>query len=112
MEKYLTDLNNNQARTLLKIRTGMIKIKVNYKNMNKDLLCQMCQIENETLDHFLNCTKYKNTKIPNFDQNIFWNYESFPTNAIVQAVNFVTARLEERDRCLEEMARPIAAAGQ
>ena len=112
MKKYFKDLNNTQARTLLKIRTGMIKIKVNYKNMNKDLKCQICKIEIETLEHLLNCTKYKNTKIPNFDQNIFWNYESFPTKAIVQAVDFVTARLEERDRCLEEMARPIPTGGQ
>ena len=55
-------INADQARLLFKIKSSMIRVKVNYKNMyNKDesnLLCSVCDLETETLEHAVSkCSK-------------------------------------------------------
>ena len=50
---YMNKLTRNQASTIFKTRTRMLKVKSNYKNGNKDLTCRMCGKHEETQDHIL-----------------------------------------------------------
>ena len=51
--KYLTKLTRNQASTIFKSRTRMLKVKSNYKNGHNDLTCRLCGEEEETQKHIL-----------------------------------------------------------
>ena len=51
--KYISQLTRNQASTIFKTRTRMLKTKSNYKNGHKDLNCRLCGKEEETQQHVL-----------------------------------------------------------
>ena len=50
---YMNKLTRNQASTIFKARTRMLKVKANYKNGNKDLKCRTCGKQEETQNHIL-----------------------------------------------------------
>ena len=52
-EEYLASLHWQEAQTILKARTGMTKIKTNYKNKVTDTKCEMCKEEEDTLQHMI-----------------------------------------------------------
>ena len=57
---YISKLTRNQASTIFKARTRMTKVKGNYKNGHKDLLCRLCGKNEETQKHILEeCEKLK-----------------------------------------------------
>ena len=60
MQGYLSQLNKKEAMTILKERTGMTSVKVNYKNMYTDLLCRMCHQADETIQHLMQCYNTNN----------------------------------------------------
>ena len=51
--KYMDKLTRNQASTIFKARTRMLKTKGNYKNAHKDQKCRLCGKEEETQSHIL-----------------------------------------------------------
>ena len=51
--RYMEELTRNQASTIFKARTRMLKVKSNYKNGNTNLLCRLCKKEEETQKHAL-----------------------------------------------------------
>ena len=50
---YLSKLNRNQASTIFKLRTRMMKVKRNYKNAYNNLTCRGCNATEETQEHIL-----------------------------------------------------------
>ena len=50
---YMNKLTRNQASTIFKARTRMLKVKANYKNGNKDINCRACGKYEETQNHIL-----------------------------------------------------------
>lgn len=56
-KKYIKYLPPALAVIMLKARTGMIDVKVNYKNLYKDLQCRKCNAHIEDLQHILRCKR-------------------------------------------------------
>ena len=54
MKKYLNVLKPTEAIIILKVRLGMIEVKTNFKNMHENLICEICNVE-ENLYHLLTC---------------------------------------------------------
>ncbi len=55
MKEYLIKMTRNEASTIFKSRSRMLKVKCNYKNMYKNnLSCRACGQTDETQDHVLN----------------------------------------------------------
>ena len=54
-QPYLTELYPSQAKILFKCRSGTLDIKSNLTYKYDDLLCRKCGIEDETVQHIVNC---------------------------------------------------------
>ena len=50
---YMNKLTRNQASTIFKARTRMLKVRSNYKNGNTNMKCRLCNKEEETQKHAL-----------------------------------------------------------
>ena len=56
--QYMSKLTRNQASTIFRARTRMLKVKANYKNGHTDLKCRMCGNQQKTQKHVLEeCVK-------------------------------------------------------
>ena len=49
------ELSNDDKEILFKFRTRMAKLKNNFKNMFKDVFCQLCQTDEECQSHLFYC---------------------------------------------------------
>ena len=59
-KEYITNLDSNTARNIMKIRLNMIEVKCNFKGKWKaNLACPFCKIEQDTTEHVLRCNKLK-----------------------------------------------------
>ena len=72
MKQYIEKLTHEEADIILRTRLGMIDIKVNFKNKYNNTICNLCQKENETLQHLLECQEntYQCENIENVTNNI------------------------------------------
>ena len=50
---YMSKLTRNQASVIFKARTRMLKVKDNYRNGHRNLLCRLCGKTEETQMHIL-----------------------------------------------------------
>ncbi len=55
MQDYLQVLYPDQARTIFMIRSHMLDIKTHRTHKYHDTICRGCGVENETVDHIVNC---------------------------------------------------------
>ena len=56
LENYLVQLRRKEAIAIFKLRTGMLKVKTNFRSQHENLYCERCkeqQIEDE--NHLLTC---------------------------------------------------------
>ena len=51
--QYMNKLTRNQASTIFRARTRMLKVKANFKKGHTNLECRMCGNKEETLKHIL-----------------------------------------------------------
>ena len=57
-KKFIENLKFEEARAIFMMITRMIDVKANFKNKYKNLECNVCKMEDNTL-HLFKCTKYK-----------------------------------------------------
>ena len=69
---YMTKLTRNQASTIFKTRTRMIKVKGNYKNGNTDLNCRICKQKEESQQHILEECVPINNKLPKITKEMIF----------------------------------------
>ena len=55
LQRYFTCLYPNQARIVFKCRSQTLDIKTHLTYKYHDLLCRGCEVEEETLQHIVNC---------------------------------------------------------
>ena len=59
MQNYLkaskTDIKNEEAQMIFKMRSRMTEVKTNFKGMYETLECDACKKEEETQKHVLEC---------------------------------------------------------
>ena len=58
METYLcpSDMTTQEAKFLFLLRTKMVDVKVNFKNMYQDKMCPFCKSSEDTQEHVLECS--------------------------------------------------------
>ena len=80
-EKYISKLSRSEASTIFKLRTRMIHLKNNFRNIYKhDILCPRCKKQQDVEEHlFGNCEKLKSFYIK---YNIL-EYEEVFSNSIL-----------------------------
>ena len=80
-EKYMSKLPRSDASTIFKLRTRMIHLKNNFRNIHKhDILCPQCKKEQDMEeDLFRNYEKLKDLYIK---YNILGHEEVFNNNNI------------------------------
>ena len=54
-QPYITGLHPKPASTIFKVRSKNIECKINRKSNSTDTSCRLCQAEEETQDHIVNC---------------------------------------------------------
>ena len=87
IQKYLK--NNNVKMTIeekqmiYQLRLEVTYVKMNFKGMHEDLKCKICNEENETQKHILEC------KILNKDETQFLEYEKIKSGNIFEKVKIV-----------------------
>ena len=73
IQKYLKSNNVKisieEKQMIFHLRSEVTKVKMNFKGMHEDLKCNICNEENETQKHILEC------KILNKDDTQFLEYE-------------------------------------
>ena len=57
IKQNITDLDKEDAMTILLARLDMIDLKTNYKGMYKDVLCTLCEKERETVPTYYDMLK-------------------------------------------------------
>ena len=87
MQKYLR--NNNmkisieEKQMIFKLRSKVTNVKMNFKGMHEDLKCKICNEENETQKHLLEC------KILNENEKQVLEYEKIENGNIIDMVQIV-----------------------
>ena len=66
IQKYLKptkmQISIEERQLIFKLRPKVTNVKMNFRGMHEELTCQVCQEENETQDHVLEC-KDKNKNV-------------------------------------------------
>ena len=98
MKNYLAKLPIIEAILTLKVRTGMLDVKANFKNNHENILCPICKIEIETSSHLMSCSQYKTEVIHENTIKLFWGHGDSleEINAMSKAVKTLILRLSER----------------
>ena len=91
LEKYLTELPRKEATAIFKLRTGMIKVKANFRGQNTDIKCDKCTLDlNDDINHLLICPGYDQLRrtfnVYNFNP-AFWNEP--PRDTLMQIASFL-----------------------
>ena len=53
--KYDSDLTNNDKYLVIKLVIRMAELKVNFKGKYEDLICPLCNNDNDTQSHLFKC---------------------------------------------------------
>ncbi len=94
---YMTVMTRNQASTIFKARSSMLKMKMNYKNRYKNnLKCRACNSEEETQNHVLaECSAlHPNKETTVTDQDIFTE-DTTKLKESAKKIDKILAKLEE-----------------
>ena len=71
--EYMSKMTRNQVSTIIKARTRMLKVKMNYKNGYTEHNCRLCGKDDESQTHILeNCEKLT-TITPAITQEMIFN---------------------------------------
>ena len=57
IKEYIEKLDFEEAKIILETRLRMNKVKANFKTMYENTLCDLCKMEEETLEHLFKCKK-------------------------------------------------------
>ena len=102
---YISKLTRNQASTIFKARTRMTKVKGNYKNGHKDLLCRLCGKGEETQNHiFEDCEALQTVSIGITKEMIF-------TENLVALLE-TSKMIDKRMGILEDAQKPARTGAQ
>ena len=57
IQNYLecSQLNTTEKKLLFQLRTRMVDVKANFKNMHSDVICPVCGISEDEQKHILEC---------------------------------------------------------
>ena len=93
-EKYMSKLSRSEAPTIFKLRTKMIHLKNNFRNIYKhDILCPRCKKQQDVEEHlFGNCEKLKDLYIK---YNILEYEEVFKNNITIERLKQIVKFIEE-----------------
>ena len=87
MQKYLRKNNMKisieEKQMIFKLRSEVTNVKMNFKGMHEDLKCKICNYENETQKHLLEC------KILNENEKQILEYEKIENGNIIDMVQIV-----------------------
>ena len=107
LQGYLSKLFPNQARVVLKGRCKTLDIKTHNTYMyREDIVCRGCGVENETLQHVLNCG-YE--ECLNLDVSRIDTDSDNVVTKLIQAVNRITSfkeMCEEKENTQKSKAAP------
>ncbi len=59
MEEYVKTCDAEMVRKIMNLRLNMVECKSNFKNMYTDTTCIVCEHQQETTEHLLECSYYK-----------------------------------------------------
>ena len=73
VQSYLIDGNfhSGDARLLFSFRTRMVKVRNNYKGGSNDLYCPLCDLDMDTQEHLLICSKLNQSPLDLSYNSIF-----------------------------------------
>ena len=93
-EKYMSKLSRSEVPTIFKLRTKMIHLKNNFRNIYKhDILCPRCKKQQDVEEHlFGNCEKLKDLYIK---YNILEYEEVFKNNITIERLKQIVKFIEE-----------------
>ncbi len=64
LQSYLVQYNHKQASTIFKIRTRSTECKQNRKDAFPNMLCRLCETDEETQAHVVNCPSVSQSNTP------------------------------------------------
>jgi hypothetical protein len=105
LQDYLSPgsgLGSHEAKFIFLLRTRMLDIKSNYQGKHSDLSCPMCDSEQDTQQHLLQCEKLKTeneivSKIQEYEDLFGTNLESK-----IMIIRLIKLRFQERNKILKE----------
>ena len=68
MQPYLRHLYPSQAKTILQYRAQCLKIKTHRPYQFTNKICRWCHLEEETVQHIVNCGWDENMGVMNMNQ--------------------------------------------
>ena len=95
-------LSKKQKSLLYNLRFRMTKVKMNFKNMFNDKVCDLCKKEDDSLQHCLECTVLLK-ECPDLYNDRIVRYEDLFGNlsAQIRAVKLFEKVLEKREELLD-----------
>ena len=91
IRKYLEDMKPNEALVMLKIRTGMLNVRANYRNHHETVTCPMCETDVETTNHMMTCKAYASDPVPEQELELIWSGGETPEQIAAMAGIATTA---------------------
>ena len=89
--EYINKLTRNQVSTIIRARTRMLKVKLNYKNGHEDLKCRLCGTVEESQNHILEeCEKLKQVT-PDITKEMIFSED---INELRETAKIINERME------------------
>ena len=89
--EYMNKLTRNQASTIFKARTRMLKVKANYKNGNTNMKCRLCEKSDETQKHALEECEIINETHNKVSEQMIFNED---TNELKTTAKLIEQRMQ------------------
>ena len=89
--EYMNKLTRNQASTIFKARTRMLKVKANYKNGNTNMKCRLCEKNEETQKHALEECEIINETHNKVSEQMIFNED---TNELKTTAKLIEQRMQ------------------
>ena len=96
--KYMNELNRNQASTIFKTRTRMLKVKGNYKNGFTNQECRLCKKLEENQQHILEECKILNNQTAKVTKEMAFSENTKELKITAQKIE---KRMETMENLLE-----------
>ena len=99
MQKYLKNgkihITIEERQLVFKLRAQVTNVKMNFKGMYQDFLCEICNEENESQEHIIKCKKIEKNYTIKLDFSKIFNGN---VNQMVEVARKFKENIEIRDR--------------
>ena len=97
LQRYFRILAPHDARIFFRVRAKMIDLRAVTHYMHKSITCRLCDAEEETIAHVLNCCEYVDRGDRDIESHDIYNGDDETVKDVVRRMKQFLQAVEEKD---------------